>query len=257
MAGNKCPARTMGWKHKLFLQLSLRLARWLLGCEIKYLHERFRAAGQTGDMTVDIESLHADLNEYLGGERFRANPPRDPIDLPMADGEGEEEGGADDPSDGGDNGGDDGELNGIVNMNLSGQPLRLNMLNGRETDHPPETADDGSDAEMAEERGESLEEHHVRYLNSSQDEVSEPDEQANVYYGHMDRFAYERMVAYSRANRMRLDRAAGILRNRHDAAAVQGNWEEAAQYLRALNEVEAPIYGHCLNWMSVGRNQCR
>ena len=54
----------------------------------------------------------------------------------------------------------------------------------------------------------------------------------------MDQFAYERMVAYSRANRLRLDRAAGILRNRHDAAAVQGNWEEAARYLRALNEVE-------------------
>ena len=27
---------------------------------------------------VDIESIHADLNEYLGGERFRAHPPRDP-----------------------------------------------------------------------------------------------------------------------------------------------------------------------------------
>ena len=187
---------------------------------------------------VDIESIYADLNEYLGGERFRANPPRDPNDLPMADGEGEEEGGADDPSDGGDNGGDDGDVNDIVNMALNGQPLRLN---GRETDHPPETADDGSDAEMAEEGGKSLEERHVRYLNSSQDEVSEPHEWANVHYGHMDQFAYERMVSYSRANRIRLDRAAGILRNRHDAAAVQGNWEEAAQYLRALNEVEAQL----------------
>ena len=100
--------------------------------------------------------------------------------MPRVEGEGEEEGGADNPSDGGDNGGDDGEVNDIVNMALRGQPLRLN---GRETDHPPETEDDdGSDAEMAEERGESLEERHVRYLNSSQDEVSERDEWANVHY---------------------------------------------------------------------------
>ena len=57
----------------------------------------------------------------------------------------------------------------------------------------------------------------------------------------MDQWAYERMIAYSRANRIRLGRAARTLRERHDEAAVHGNWEEAANYLRALNEVEALI----------------
>ena len=71
--------------------------------------------------------------------------------------------------------------------------------------------------------------------------MSEPDEWANVHYGHMDQFSYERMIAYSRANRIRLTRAARTLRDRHDAAASHGNWEEAANYLRALNEVEALI----------------
>ena len=124
----KHPAKTMGWRHRLFLQPSLRLARWLLGCEIKYLHERFRAAGQTGDMMVDIESIHADLNEYLNGELFRANPPRDPIDVPMHHVEDEEEKSAgNDPSV---DGGDDGDNNGddIVDMALNGR--RLDLING-------------------------------------------------------------------------------------------------------------------------------
>ena len=164
MVGNKMPSKDVGMETQVvsptFSEKALKLARWLLGCEIKYLHERFRAAGQTGDMMVDSESIYADLNEYLGGERFRANPPRDPIDLPMADGEGEKsEGGADDPADRDDNGGDDTEVNNIVNMALRGQPVNMN---GLETDHLPETADGGSDGEMAENGGESLEERCVR-----------------------------------------------------------------------------------------------
>ena len=78
-----------------------------------------------------------------------------------------------------------------------------------------------------------------RYLNSSQDEVSEPDEWANVHYGHLDTDSYERLVAYSRANRIRLNRAADTLRRRHDAATSEGNWEEATNYLRALNNLES------------------
>ena len=234
----KHPAKTMGWRHTLFLQPSLMLARWLLGCEIKYLHERFRAAGQTGDMMVDIESIHADLNEYLNGERFRANPPRDPIDVPMQqqdEGEGEEEESAGhDPSVDGDGNGDE---NGddLVNMALSGQ--RMNLVDG--AFHPaaeevPEHG--GGDVNMP---GESLDERYNRYLNSSQDEVSEPDEWANVHYSHLDQHAYERLVAYSRANRIRLNRAAATVRSRHDAAASQGNWEEAANCLRALRDLES------------------
>ena len=87
--------------------------------------------------------------------------------------------------------------------------------------------------------GESLDELYVRYLNSPQDEVSEPDEWANVHYGNLDTDSYERLVAYSRANRIRLNRAADTLRRRHDAAASEGNWEEAANYLRALDNLES------------------
>ena len=105
---------------------AIGLARWLLGCEIKYLRERFQAAGQRGDMMVDIETIYSDLNEYVDGERIRPNPPRDPVDVPMADidvedeGE-EEENGGDDPPD--DDNGDD-----TVNMALNGHPLNGQVM---------------------------------------------------------------------------------------------------------------------------------
>ena len=47
------------------------------------------------------------------------------------------------------------------------------------------------------------------------------------------------MLAHSRANRIRLRRAVATLTRRHDEAATVGNWEEAAEILRALHEVEA------------------
>ena len=55
---------------------------------------------------------------------------------------------------------------------------------------------------------ETAEERRRRYVSSSQDEVSNPDEWADVQFGHLDSEAYERMLAYSRANRIRLQRAA-------------------------------------------------
>ena len=36
-------------------------------------------------MMIDLESVYADLCEYLGGERVRTNEPRDPIDMPVFD----------------------------------------------------------------------------------------------------------------------------------------------------------------------------
>lgn len=158
----KHPAKTMGWRHRLFLQPSLMLARWLLGCEIKYLHERFRAAGQTGDTMVDIESIHSDLDEYLNGERFRANPPRDPIDVPMHYGEGEgeeEESTGHDPSvDGG--GDDDDNGDDLVDMALNGQ--RMNLIDG--TFYPAAEVPDHGDGDVNM-HGESLDE---RYVSVSQ-----------------------------------------------------------------------------------------
>ena len=60
-----------------------------------------------------------------------------------------------------------------------------------------------------------------------------------MQFGHLDSDAHERMLAYSRSNRIRLQRAAATLNRRHDEAATVGNWEEAAVILRALHEVEA------------------
>jgi hypothetical protein len=227
----KYAAKTMGLRHRLFIYPSLQLARWLLGCEIKYLHERFQAAGQRGGMMVDIETIYSDLKEYLGGERIRNNPPRDPIDVPMADanveGEGEEEeSGGDDPPD--DDNGDD-----IVNMALNGYPL-----NGQVMPHGTEAPIDGSGEDVNMD-GEAPDARRARYMDSSQDKVSEPDEWAILHDGHMDQNAYERMVAFSRANQIRLARAARTLQERYDAETAQGNWEETANCLRALHEVEA------------------
>ena len=50
---------TMGWRHRLFMYPSLQVSRWLLGREIGYLHEHFRAARQQGDMMVDLEGIYA------------------------------------------------------------------------------------------------------------------------------------------------------------------------------------------------------
>ena len=76
-------------------------------------------------------------------------------------------------------------------------------------------------------------------MDSSQDKVFEPDEWAILHDGHMDQNAYERMVAFSRANQIRLARAARTLQERYDAETAQGNWEETANCLRSLHEVEA------------------
>ena len=46
-----------------------------------------------------------------------------------------------------------------------------------------------------------------RYQNSEQDEVSDPDEWAEVHFGGMDGDNHQRMVAFSDANQLRLRRA--------------------------------------------------
>ena len=106
----------MGWRHRLLIKPSLQVAHDLLGCEIAYLHdhEHFRRAGQRGDMMVDIESIHADLDEYLGGQRIRADVPREAVPQEPEGGE-EERPPADDPADA-DNNGDE-----IVRMALNGR----------------------------------------------------------------------------------------------------------------------------------------
>ena len=221
---------TMGWRHRLFMYPSLQVSRWLLGREVGYLHECFRAARQQGDMMVDLEGIYADLCKHLGGERVRLDEPRDPINVPMGEANagdegantegGEEEPGDDDPPDGGDDPNvDDPNGDEIVHMAINGIPL--NGLTVDRTDvhpglHPEPEAEDGSDDDMG---AETAEERRRRYLASSQYEVSVPHEWANLQYGHLNNDAYDRMLAYSTANRIRLRRAVATLTRRHDEAA--------------------------------------
>jgi hypothetical protein len=57
----------MGFRYRWFMKPSLWISWWLLKCEIVYLHNRFRAAGQGGEMMVDIEGVFQSLDEYLTG----------------------------------------------------------------------------------------------------------------------------------------------------------------------------------------------
>ena len=52
---------------------------------------------------------------------------------------------------------------------------------------------------------------------------------------------YERMVAFSGANQLRLWSALEFLRMRRNIAEVDGNWEEASNYSRAMAEIETLI----------------
>ena len=82
-------------------------------------------------------------------------------------------------------------------------------------------------------------ERRARYMSSSQEEVSDPEERAEAHYGGLDVDNYERTVAFSRANRLRLQSALESLRMRRNIAEVDGNWEEASNYARAMHEIEA------------------
>ena len=71
-------ARTMGWRHGLFIRPSDQVAHYILSCETEHLHERFRPAGQHGEMMADIESIYADWCEYLSDHDVGVNFPREP-----------------------------------------------------------------------------------------------------------------------------------------------------------------------------------
>jgi hypothetical protein len=55
----------------------------------------------------------------------------------------------------------------------------------------------------------------------------------------MNEFDHERMLAFAQANQLRLQNALTSLANRRARAETQGNWEEAATYTRAMEEVQA------------------
>ena len=59
-----------------------------------------------------------------------------------------------------------------------------------------------------------------------------------LHYGHLTWDNYERMLAFSQANQVRLNRAISVLQERRDAAEANGDWYEAAQVQQAISEVE-------------------
>ena len=93
--------------------------------------------------------------------------------------------------------------------------------------------------EDAEEEVESPGARDRRYRESNQDEVSEPDHWSMLHYGHLAWDDHERMLSFSQANQIRLNRAINTLQERRQAAEVSGNWYEAAQIAQAISEVES------------------
>ena len=122
-------------------------------------------------------------------------------------------------------------------MALNGVPL-----NGQAIDRTPNydydvgPQQDDVDEEMP---GESSDERRTRYLNSEQGEVSDPEEWVSLHHGHWDADQHARMVDYANDNLQRLINARATLRDRYNNAAIHGNWEEAANFSRAIEEVEA------------------
>ena len=128
---------------------------------------------------VDLESIYADLCEYLSGERFRANPPREPrepINFPMEEEGGEEEQRGDVlPDEGDDPNIEDPNGDELVIMALNGIPLngeRVDRTDVHPEVHPvpigptgPENEDDRSDDDMG------AEDRCRRYLSSSQSQT--------------------------------------------------------------------------------------
>ena len=80
-----------------------------------------------------------------------------------------------------------------------------------------------------------------RYLTSRQEEVSDPEERAETHDGGLAWDDLKKMVAFSRANRFRLENAFGTLKMNRNIAEVDGNWEETGNYGRAMAEIESLV----------------
>ena len=72
--------------------------------------------------------------------------------------------------------------------------------------------------------------------------MSDPEEWAETHYGGLAWDDYDRMAAFSRTNRLRLENALESLRLRRNIAEVDGNWEATGSYGRAMAESESLMY---------------
>eukprot|EP00435_Cladocopium_sp_Y103_P069481 s701_g33.t1 len=254
------------WQHYWFLRrLALRNATWMLGFrwawlikpvvwaawwllrqEIIYQHARFREAGHGGDMMLDIEQLHGGIDEYLTGGTYDVGAAEGLLSPePAAEIEAEPE--ADEGANA--EAAVEAEQEPFAGQDIAEVALQHVRLNGREIDGTiGETENDemyerehgnpaGSDEMDVDGQGDETESQRGRrYNEASQDEVSDPDEWAQRHSGGLEWVNYERMLAFSRANQLRLRRALQSLQVRRDAAEIHGNWQEAAEYTRAMQE---------------------
>ena len=240
----------MGLRFRFLVKPALWMSWWTLKHEIIYLHARYRESGQEGDFMVDIEGLYGELDGYLTGgqnpvgtcevsspeppveerdDRPRAIPlplPEGLVDIAEAALANVQQWDGQRWVDGGHNGVHHGQ-----ERQRDAQQQWYDDHNGVDQ----ASGDESDDMEV----DESPEERRTRYLAASQDEVSDPDEWANYHYGHAEEFDYDRIVAYSRANQLRLERALVTLSNRRANAEANGDWEEAHQIARAMHEIEA------------------
>ena len=216
---------------------------WLLKKEIQYLHDR--KAGQSGDMMVDFETVYGAMDEYLTGGLHPVGASAN-LDSPDEPGEEPVEEPGWDPNQILEDGADIEELAPrYVRMNgRHGNQMWFRTVYDGGEERADAAANPGAEAEETEvemevEVEETPEARDERYRNAEMDKVSEPDHWAMLRYGHLAWDNYDRMLAFSQANQVRLNRAIESLRERRDQAEASGNWEEAANYTQAMAEIES------------------
>eukprot|EP00435_Cladocopium_sp_Y103_P072779 s443_g41.t1 len=189
-------------------------AWWLLRQEIINLHARFQESGQAGDMMVGIEALYGGIDEYLTGGAYDVgaaallDSPQPAVEIeaePEADGGANAEAAV------------EAEQEPFAGQDIAEIALQHVRLNGQEIDRTiGETENDemherehgspaGSDEMDVDGQGDETESQRGRRYNEvSHDEVSDPDEWAQRHYGGLEWDNYERLLAFSRANQVRL-----------------------------------------------------
>ena len=217
-----------------FIKMTLWCGWWLLKEEVQYLRGRFQEAGQSGDMMVSFDTIYRATDEYLTGG---LHPVGAPADLHSPDQPDKEPGW--DPKQ-------------ILADGAGMEELALRYygrLNGRHgnqmwfrrcDDNEGGRQGNARPANLGAEAGETEIETEVeveqtsdtrdeRYRNAEMDKVSEPDHWAMLRHGHLAWDNYERMLAFSQANQVRLNRAIDSLRHQREQAEANGNWEETAK----------------------------